>query len=389
MLETPRVFVSSTCYDLEQVRADLRDFFLRLGLRPVLSEYSSFPVNPDLEAVRNCLSAVRQQADIFVLICGDRYGSVDQSGRSITNLEYNEARAKGVPIYIFVKRKVLHTLPLWRTNPDLNVTGFVDSPKLFEFVQMLADSGHHWVYPFDLAEDITTTLREQLGKLFGDALQLRQRLASDQLPPELSSLQGEPLRLVLEEPDGWEYLLFVAATRQKLLGTANLKYYVLRGLGTGNPVRVRPQDLTDWFRSKMNELRGLARTITSVVEDSFPEAIGQPGEPGDANKIVHLANRFGDTYERILRWSLEFQDLALPEEFNHFRNLAAQWPLPTVTNIETFVNSFESQVREALENREPNKKRVLTYTIKIELSDEGDEISAELHRLERAGHLAQ
>ena len=54
----PSVFVSSTFYDLAQVRQDLRLFFESLGMVPVLSESSSFPVDPNLGAVENCQAGV-------------------------------------------------------------------------------------------------------------------------------------------------------------------------------------------------------------------------------------------------------------------------------------------------------------------------------------------
>jgi hypothetical protein len=73
-MRPPSVFVSSTCYDLRQIRVDLRDFLAGLGLDPVLSEFASFPVNPDASTLDNCLKAVEQRADIFVLVIGGRYG---------------------------------------------------------------------------------------------------------------------------------------------------------------------------------------------------------------------------------------------------------------------------------------------------------------------------
>ena len=88
----PTVFVSSTCYDLNQVRADLKQFLEGLGLGPLLSESPAFPINPESQTVENCLNAVKGRADIFVLIVGARYGSIDVSGKSITNLE---SRCKG------------------------------------------------------------------------------------------------------------------------------------------------------------------------------------------------------------------------------------------------------------------------------------------------------
>ena len=52
----PTVFISSTCYDL--------------GLEVLLSEYSSFPIDPSLGIVDNCLRVVQERADIFILIKG-------------------------------------------------------------------------------------------------------------------------------------------------------------------------------------------------------------------------------------------------------------------------------------------------------------------------------
>ena len=71
---TPTVFVSSTCYDLKQVREDIRDFFQdNYGLQIMLSEFDSFPIDPCIGTFENCLKNVDEYADIFVLIVGTRY----------------------------------------------------------------------------------------------------------------------------------------------------------------------------------------------------------------------------------------------------------------------------------------------------------------------------
>ena len=103
--KTPSVFVSSTCYDLGQVRSDLAGFVQSIGLEPVLSEFSSFPVDPDENTVTNCMRVVDDVADIFVLIVGSRFGSTTSAGTSITNAEYLRARMKNIPIYVFVLKR--------------------------------------------------------------------------------------------------------------------------------------------------------------------------------------------------------------------------------------------------------------------------------------------
>src|ERR1043166_5353057 len=119
MANPPGVFVSSTFYDLKQVRDDLRQFIASRGYRPLLSELPSFPVDPNASTVENCKKIVERDADMFVLVVGGRYGKpVPDSAKSVTNLEYSTARAKGIPIFAFVEKRVLAQLPTWKRNPN-------------------------------------------------------------------------------------------------------------------------------------------------------------------------------------------------------------------------------------------------------------------------------
>ena len=177
-MRRPSVFVSSTCYDLKQLRADLYLYFDGADLDPVLSEHPSFPVDPDVTTVENCRKAVESRADIFVLVVGGRYGSLSENGKSVTNLEYLTAKAKGIPVYVFVMDSILTFLPVWKANPAADFASVVDSPRLFEFVSDIRDRSAKWVFAFDTAQDITSILRNQLAYLFADALALRIRASA-------------------------------------------------------------------------------------------------------------------------------------------------------------------------------------------------------------------
>ena len=115
------IFVSSTCYDLSQIRNDIKQCILELGHNPILSELKEFPVNPNLSNAENCINAVKNEADIFVLIIGNKYGSELDSGRSITNTEFITAVDKGIPIYTFALKQMTTILPLWERNPDMDL----------------------------------------------------------------------------------------------------------------------------------------------------------------------------------------------------------------------------------------------------------------------------
>ena len=114
----PSIFVSSTCYDLKQIRQDIREFIeADLGYEAILSEYNSFPIDPDKDTINNCLRVVEQRADIMVLIVGSRYGYITDHGeKSITNLEYLRASFTQVftlyASYIFIS---CHTFFTCRT----------------------------------------------------------------------------------------------------------------------------------------------------------------------------------------------------------------------------------------------------------------------------------
>lgn len=179
MSASPSVMVSSTFYDLKQVRADLSKFIAdELGYIPLLSELPAFPIDPDLNTIENCRARVEKNADIFVLIVGGRYGSIaDKTDKSITNLEFLAARQKGIPIYAFIEKRILTILPIWQANKGADFKATVDTPALFEFVEEVRTQAKVWSFPFDTAQDIIETLRIQLAYLFNDSLSIRKKLS--------------------------------------------------------------------------------------------------------------------------------------------------------------------------------------------------------------------
>jgi hypothetical protein len=67
----PRIFVSSTYYDLRHIRAVLEGFIRQLGYEPVLFEKGAIPFRHDKTLEENCLSEI-DACDILILIVGGR-----------------------------------------------------------------------------------------------------------------------------------------------------------------------------------------------------------------------------------------------------------------------------------------------------------------------------
>ena len=70
-MSLPTVMVSSTFYDLKQIRADIGHFLKDdLGYTSLLSELPSFPIDPNKDTIENCRKRVEESADILILIIG-------------------------------------------------------------------------------------------------------------------------------------------------------------------------------------------------------------------------------------------------------------------------------------------------------------------------------
>jgi len=92
MTSGPRVFVSSTIRDFEDLRSALKYELEGLGYRVLLSELADFEKPIDPNAYDACFEAIRE-SDVYVLLVGGRRGGwYDKTqGVSITQAEYREA----------------------------------------------------------------------------------------------------------------------------------------------------------------------------------------------------------------------------------------------------------------------------------------------------------
>src|SRR5262249_50151902 len=103
-----RVFVSSTCHDLIDLRAVLETELREMGASPVFSDSktSDFEVSgiPDQNSIETCLVNVRN-SDIAVFVLAQRYGPplpAPFGGISATHLEWREAVKEKKSRYFYV-----------------------------------------------------------------------------------------------------------------------------------------------------------------------------------------------------------------------------------------------------------------------------------------------
>lgn len=199
----PRVFVSSTYYDLKHLRSSLENFVDSLGFDAVLSEKGKIAYTPDAPLDESCYKEVGN-ADIFVLVVGGRYGSEVSATKSslpktfferynsITRGEYRAAVERNTPMYVLIERAVYAEYETYLKNKDNESIRYahVDSANIFRLIEdILGQDKNNPVFQFDRYAEIEAWLREQWAGLF------RELLHRIQTQAQLSSLQAEVAQL--------------------------------------------------------------------------------------------------------------------------------------------------------------------------------------------------
>lgn len=341
----PVVFVSSTCYDLSQLREDLKDFISEnYDFEPMLSEFDSFPIDPCKGTFENCLSNVDNYADIFILVIGNRYGYVTDAGKSITNLEYLHAKAKGIPIFVFVSKQMYNTLPLWRANKDGDFSAVVDNTQIFEFVSGIYDEAHQWIYTFDNVRDIKKTLKNQFSLIFADGLKLQNSIKESKLGNLIGLIPPGAVRAVVEQSYAWEYkfLAYVLKSEFEKLKTDkwDLEYTIFDGSSNVST----PIQLVEDISSKFHEALNITNMLDTIINKTFQDAIGAPGEPSNLELMIYSAKKLAYLYKRLVSWSLYFKSLQADENFTHLLELLFDMPKPALKGIESFVEKYCEEI---------------------------------------------
>lgn len=76
-MPTPRIFISSTCYDLKEQRYAIENAFSDMGYEVRLSEKGDVTYEKNQGLEESCYSEV-SQCDIVVGILGGKFGSQSQ-----------------------------------------------------------------------------------------------------------------------------------------------------------------------------------------------------------------------------------------------------------------------------------------------------------------------
>lgn len=180
----PRVFVSSTYYDLKHIRASLSLFIDSLGYESILFEKGQIAFISDDPLDTSCYSEA-EAADIFVLIIGGRYGAPTSTEpmnkkpnqyttyNSITRKEYETASENHIPTYILIEKGVYAEYQTYKRNKNNENIEYahVDSINIFKLIDDIHQKpNNNPIFSFEKYNEIEDWLKEQWAGLFKNFL---------------------------------------------------------------------------------------------------------------------------------------------------------------------------------------------------------------------------
>ncbi|MVM34882.1 DUF4062 domain-containing protein [Spirosoma sp. HMF4905] len=321
----PRVFISSTHYDLRHIRYSLDNFIERLGYEAILSEKGDIAYSFDLPLDESCYREI-ENIDVFVIIIGGRYGSETSKSQgnseklfydryeSITKKEYEAAVKKDIPVYILIETNVYAEYKTFlknRSNTAINYA-HVDSINIFYFLEeILVKPRNNPIHNFDKFDEIENWLREQWAGLFRELLNRKtQQNQIRTLAAEVAELQevNKTLKTYLEA-----VLKSIKPESEELIKDEDKRL--------SDVTKKRNLEENDWIDFCVNVLKLNLDTVINLIVDakSFDDYIAS----------------LPDAHMQIVSRDTLSNAKSARDEFNNARELLK---LPKFTKLPTGLN---------------------------------------------------
>src|SRR5262249_16627600 len=304
------IFVSSTCYDLGDLRAELRAFLEQHGYPVRLSDDfdSGFEADPAKDSIASCLLNV-ERCDAVVCVVDRRYGPPlphgEYAGKSATHAEIIYARKLGRPVFPFIRDRAL--VAYGQLDDDVtNIPKGVDLKHVRhwrDFIAYLtklpADGGPNWYDQFANVVELKPRVHKRL---------------LDQFPHQRAHAALHPDRLVRLYRCGAEYGDWGSGVSFGNAGVGpaiNLRVGMLLGDGCE-------------FRRCIETQGALAEKDVFREGPYVPESKEIKGV--DVTKIFcDYENRFGDRYRVVT-------PIKIRHDFLPFRNGADEFYIGHLTS---------------------------------------------------------
>jgi hypothetical protein len=165
-----KILISSTIYDLQDLRDILESELESDGHEVILSEHGSVLVEPGEHTYKSCLKEAAD-SDCTIAIIDRRFGGEYSKDKSITEAEIENARKHNKRTLVFVRQTAwtCHStqkeLFIKQGQPYKAAKGIVDDYRVFELIDRLAKKNiDNWLFQFNDFTDLLRQIRRQLNR---------------------------------------------------------------------------------------------------------------------------------------------------------------------------------------------------------------------------------
>lgn len=180
----PRIFISSTFYDLKYIREDLANFVRSYGYEPVLFEDGDIGYTPGKTLDSSCYESMRN-SDMVILVVGGEYGSAASGEKkdefkeymSVTRNEFRTAMESGIPIMTMIDKKVMVEYGVYEANYEDIEKGnrimtfpATKNINVFRFIKEIKGIVTLPIQEFERSSDIKGFISKQWADMFKNYL---------------------------------------------------------------------------------------------------------------------------------------------------------------------------------------------------------------------------
>lgn len=260
-MSVPRVFISSTFYDLKQVRNVIGNFIREIGYEPIMHEHSDVAYAQNAPLENDCYTEL-SSCDIIVSIVGNHFGSKSIANDfSITMNEISQAIKTQKKVYVFVANDVYVENRTYIQNKDSGCfkSAYTDDLKIHEFLADLqAKVTNHVILPFDTTDQIVETLKKQFAGLLQGLLQREASLTEGKTIFDLQETVNQVKRSVAEYES--KQVEFFSKFDSTIYSCNGILYAIKRYLG---------MSLSSFFAKDVDSLDEFMGIVGFSKEDPF------------------------------------------------------------------------------------------------------------------------
>ncbi len=289
----PKIFVSSTYYDLMHIRNDIETFIKNLGYEPILHERNNVTYTQIDTLEDSCYREI-ENCEILVCIIGNKFGTESNSNNySITMNELQTAMTQQKKIYAFIQKDVSVENRVYLKNKDNTqfVPAVVDNIKIHDFIANLKNTVKNFpITEFESVNDIIKSLRSQFAGLFQNLLQREMTLTESKTFYDLNSVSDKMNGMIDS----------MTSTNQEVLTMLSSTLFVT------HEITQKLMDILSIsdFRVLIHNKNGMIRFIESVgfKEEKDPFQPGYQRTLQTTKQYLKISENIFDENENLIRY---------------------------------------------------------------------------------------